>query len=79
MSPLTAPLTRVLAWVSWLCLGGAVLVAATALFGHWAVNATPLGARDMGWAITFASLGALALRFLAAGAVMALPLAVLAW
>jgi hypothetical protein len=102
----SAPLaTRVLAWGSWLSLGGAVLTALTALFCQWGVNAESLGARDMGLALHLASVAAIALvgslyaapvlaalgflslflqrrigfRFLAAGAVTALPLAVLTW
>ncbi len=102
----SAPLgMRVLAWVSWLSLAVAVLTAATALFCQWAVKAESFGARDMGLALYFSIVGAVALvgsfyavpvlvalgvlslflqrrvgfRFLAAGAVTALPLAVLTW
>jgi hypothetical protein len=95
----------VLAWVSWLSLAVAVLTAVTALFCQWAVNAESFGARDMGLALYFSIVGAVALvgsfyaipvlvvlgvlslffqrrvglRFLAAGAVTALPLVVLSW
>jgi hypothetical protein len=105
----SAPLgMRILAWVSWLSLAVAVLTAATALFCQWGVNAESFGARDMGLALYFSIVGAVALvgsfyavpvfvvlgvlslflqnlqrrvgfRFLAAGAVTALPLAVLTW
>ena len=102
----SAPLgMRVLAWVSWLSLAVAVLTAATALFCRWGVNAGSFGARDMGLALYFSIVGAVALvgsfyaapvlvvlgisslflqrrvgfRFLAAGAVIALPIAVLTW
>jgi len=96
---------RVLAWVSWLSLAVAVLMAATALFCQWGVNAESIGAHDAGLALYFAFvvavilvgstyavpvlvvLGVLSLflqrrvgfRFLAAGAVTALPLVVLSW
>ena len=96
---------RVLAWVSWLSLVVAVLTAATTLFCHWGVNAGPFGARDMGLALFFSIVGAVALvssfyavpvlvvlgvlslflqrragfRFLAAGAITALPLVLLTW
>lgn len=97
--------TRVLAWVGWLSLTLAVLTAATVLFCQWGINAESIGARDMGMAMNFAivvavaSVGALyavpvlvvlgvfllffqrraGITFLAAGAVTALPLAVLTW
>jgi hypothetical protein len=96
---------RVLAWFGWLSLTLAVLTAATVLFCQWGINAESFGARDMGVALSFsfvvamASVGALyavpvllvlgvlslffqrraGLTFLAAGAVTALPLAVLTW
>ena len=96
---------RVLAWVSWLSLAVAALMAVTALFCQWGVNAESIGARDAGLALYFAFLvglilvgstyaapilvvlGVLSLffqrrvgfRFLAAGAVTALPLVVLSW
>jgi len=96
---------RVFAWVSWLSLTLAVLTAATVLFCQWGINAESFGARDMGVALNFAivvavaSVGALyavpvlvvlgvlslflqrrvGFTFLAAGAVTALPLAVLTW
>lgn len=103
---LSTPLgVRILQWVSWLSLGGAVLIAVTALVCQWGVNAESLGARDAGLALFFAFLGAVALvgsiyatpvlvalgvltlffrrhagfRFLVAGAVTALPAAVLTW
>lgn len=96
---------RVISWASWLSLGGAILIAAVALFSQWAVNAESLGARDAGVAIYFSFVGAAtvigstyaaplfgvlgvitfafqrpaAVRFLAAGAACALPIAVLTW
>jgi hypothetical protein len=96
---------RVLAWVSWLSLVVAVLTAATALFCQWGVNAKSFGARDVGLALYFSIVSAVALvgsfyavpvlvvlgvlslflqrragfRFLAAGAVTALPLVLLTW
>ena len=96
---------RVLAWVSWLSLAVAALMAVTALFCQWGVNAESIGAHDAGLALYFAFvvavilvgstyavpvlvvLGVLSLflqrrvgfRFLAAGAVTALPLVVLSW
>ena len=58
----SAPLgMRVFAWVGWLSLAAAVLTAATALFCHWAVNAESFGARDMGLALSFSIVGAVAL------------------
>jgi len=95
----------VISWVSWLSLGGAILIAAVALLCQWGVNAESLGAHDAGVALFFAFLGAAtligstyaapllgvlgvlafafqrpaAIRFLAAGAACALPIAVLTW
>jgi hypothetical protein len=51
---------RVLAWLSWLCLGTSALIASAALFAQWAVNAEAFGARDMGWALSMATLSAVA-------------------
>ncbi len=53
--------TRLLAWASWLCLGGAVVIAVTALFCQWGINAESLGARDMGLALYLTFVGAVAL------------------
>jgi hypothetical protein len=60
--PATAPAaTRLLVWISWFGLSAAVLVASSALFCQWAVNAGRFGARDAGLAIIFAFVGAVAL------------------
>lgn len=53
--------TRLLLLASALSLAGALLVALTALFCHWAVNARSLGARDLGLGVSFAFVGATAL------------------
>jgi hypothetical protein len=92
-------------WISWLCLGSAILIATLALLCQWGVNAESLGARDTGVAIFLAFVGAAtlvasiyaapvlgvlgvlsfayqrpaAVRFLAAAAACALPIAVLTW
>ena len=50
--------TRVVSWASWLSLGGAISIAAVALFCHWGVNIESLGAHDAGVALFFAFLGA---------------------
>ena len=63
---------RGLSWLSWLSLGGAVLLAVTALFCHWGVNADSLGARDMGLALFLAAVAAVAL----VGSVYAVPVLV---
>lgn len=46
------------AWASWLSLCGAILIAATALFCQWGVNAESLGAHDAGVALFLAFVGA---------------------
>jgi hypothetical protein len=72
-------MARILGWVSWASLAGAVLAALTALFCLWAVNAESLGARDMGlglflaWASAAALVGSLyAAPFLAAVGLLSL-------
>lgn len=96
---------RIISWASWLSLGGAISIAAVALFCQWGLNAESLGAHDTGAALFFAFAGAAtligstyaapllgvlgvltfafqrpaAIRFLAAGAACALPIAVLTW
>ena len=54
-------MTRLLVRGSWLSLGTAVMVALTALFCQWGIDARSLGAHDAGWAIFLASVGAIAL------------------
>jgi hypothetical protein len=61
---------RVLAQVSWLSLTLAVLIAAAVLFGPWGINAEHFGARDMGVALGFAFVVAVA----AVGALYAVPI-----
>jgi hypothetical protein len=51
---------RVLVWVSWLSLTLAVLTTVTVLFCMWGINAETFGARDMGVALYFAIVVAVA-------------------
>jgi hypothetical protein len=67
---------RPLAVMSWLALGGTVLIAAMALFLHWAINADALGARQMGLSLSLAWTSAAML----VGSLYAAPfLAALGW
>jgi hypothetical protein len=52
---------RVLVILSWWCAAAATFLAAYGLFALWAVNAEPLGKRDMGLGLFFAFSGAYAL------------------
>jgi hypothetical protein len=61
---------RVLAQVSWLSFTVAVLMAATVLFCQWGINAESFGARDMGLALGFAFVVAVA----SIGALYAAPI-----
>jgi hypothetical protein len=61
---------RALAQVSWLSLTLAVLMAATVLFCQWGISAEYFGARDMGVALGFAFVVAVA----SVGALYAAPI-----
>jgi hypothetical protein len=65
----TSAPSRRIARLSWAGLAVAILVAATALFSHWAINAEAFGARDMGLALMLSYLQAFAL----AGSLYATP------